>query len=157
MLHAFPQSKDPFGAHNIVTTVALLSLTAMSALAETPTGTNPDTGARYGHGPGVGESLPRSKTASNVINGKRQATVAPTLPKSCPGDDATADYLRAARASLIAGRSGQAQQSLEIAATRAPDRSVAQGETNVPSDCAMVSRGPKTLCRPWAAATTIRR
>jgi hypothetical protein len=126
----------------IVTAAALLSLTGVSALAQTPpSGTNPTTGARYGHEPGVGESLPHSDKASNISHGKQQAAVAPTLPKSGLGDNATsADYLRAARASLVAGHSGQAQQSLEMAETRALDRSVAQGETNVPSDSPMVSR-----------------
>ena len=44
------------------------------------------------------------------------------------------------RASLAAGRTGQAQQSLEMAETRALDRSVAQGQTNTPSDSQLVSR-----------------
>jgi len=40
----------------------------------------------------------------------------------------------------VAGHTGQAQQSLEMAATRALDRSVAQVETNAPSDNQLVSR-----------------
>jgi hypothetical protein len=56
------------------------------------------------------------------------------------GDDATTrDYLRAARASLVAGRTGQAQQSLEMAETRVLSRSVPQGQVNVPSDSQLVS------------------
>jgi hypothetical protein len=47
--------------------------------------------------------------------------------------------LRAARASLVAGHTGQAQQSLEMAETRALDRSVAQGQTSTPSDSQFVS------------------
>jgi hypothetical protein len=125
---------------NLVT-VALFGLTTMTALAQPPVGTNPATGARPGHDPGVGESLPRSDKASNINQANRHSAVAPTLPQSGLGHDATsADYLRAARASLLAGRGGQAQQSLEMAETRALDRSVRQGETSVPSDSQLVSR-----------------
>jgi hypothetical protein len=52
----------------------------------------------------------------------------------------TADYLKAARAALIAGRTGQAQQSLEMAETRSLDRSVTQGQTATPSDSQLVAR-----------------
>ncbi len=122
-------------------TVALFGLTSMSPIAQTAPGVDPATGARAGHEPGVGESLPRSDKASNISRGDRQTAIAPTLPRSGLGDDATSsDYLRAARASLVAGRSGQAQQSLEMAETRALDRSVPQGETNTPSDSQLVSR-----------------
>ena len=47
---------------------------------------------------------------------------------------------QAARASLVAGRTGQAQQSLEMAETRALDRVVPQGQTNAPSDSQIVAR-----------------
>ena len=47
-------------------TAALLALTALPALAQAPPGQNPTTGARPGHEPGVGESLPRSDKASNI-------------------------------------------------------------------------------------------
>jgi hypothetical protein len=124
----------------ILTTTALLGLSMMPALAQAPASVNPSFGGRPGHEPGVGESLPRSNKAGNISPGDRQS-VAPTLPGSGLGPDATsADYLRAARASLGAGRSGQAQQSLEMAETRALDRSVPQGETNTPSDSQLVSR-----------------
>ncbi len=64
-----------------------------------------------------------------------------TLPPSTMGENAaTHDYLRAARASLVAGQAGNAQQSLEMAETRALDRSVPIGRTVRPSENAMVSR-----------------
>jgi len=89
-------------------TMALLGLTTLSALAQTPPGMNPATGARPGHEPGIGDSLPLS-----------------TCPSSFIGENATTqDYLRAARASLVAGIACQAQQSLAMAETRALDRSV---------------------------------
>jgi len=109
-------------------TVALLGMTAMSALAQAPV-MDPATGARPGHVPGVGESLPLSDKASNIVPADTRSTIAPTLPASAVGENAGPyDYLRAARASLVAGRTGQAQQSLEMAETRALDRSVAQGQ-----------------------------
>ena len=49
-------------------TVALLAMTAHSAFAQTPSGVNPATGARPGHEPGVGESLPRSDKSSVSAN-----------------------------------------------------------------------------------------
>jgi hypothetical protein len=121
-------------------TAALLGMTALSALAQVPQGANPVTGARPGHEPGVGESLPLSNNARNIGPGDTRSTIAPTLPASSVGVNATTrDYLRDARASLVAGRTGQAQQSLEMAETRALGRSVAQGQTNVPSNSQLVA------------------
>lgn len=120
---------------------ALLAFTAMSALAQAPSVTNPATGARPGHEVGIGDSLPRSNKASNIVPADTQSNIAPTLPPSAIGDDAASrDYLRAARASLVAGRTGQAQQSLEMAETRALDRAVPQGQTDAPSNSQLVSR-----------------
>jgi len=122
-------------------TVALLSIAAVQALAQAPSGLDPATGARAGHQPGVGVSLPLSNKASNIGPADTQSTIAPTLPTPSVGETATTrEYLQAARASLVAGRTGQAQQSLEMAETRALDRSVAQGQTNAPSDSQMVAR-----------------
>jgi hypothetical protein len=108
---------------------------------QVPPGTNPATGARPGHEPGTGESLPLSNKASNIGPTDTRSTIAPTLPGPAAGEHATTqDYLRAARAALVAGRTGQAQQSLEMAETRSLDRSVAQGQTNTPSESQLVSR-----------------
>ena len=121
-------------------TVALLGMAALQALAQTPPGANPATGARPGHEPGVGVSLPLSDKASNIGPADTTSNIAPTLPASSAGPNATThDYLTAARASLVAGRTGQAQQSLEMAETRALSRSVPQGQTNTPSDSQLVS------------------
>jgi hypothetical protein len=122
-------------------TVALLSMTALSALAQVPSSLNPATGARPGHEVGIGDSLPRSDKASNIVAADTRSNIAPTLPSSTVGETAaTREYLRAARASLVAGRTGQAQQSLEMAETRALDRSVRPGQTDTPSDSQLVSR-----------------
>ncbi len=121
--------------------VALLGMTAMPALAQMPADANPATGARPGHQIGVGESLPLSNNASNIGAADTRSTIAPTLPASTIGNDGTSlDYLRAARASLVGGRTGQAQQSLEMAETRALDRSVAAGQTTAPSDSHLISQ-----------------
>lgn len=122
-------------------TAALLGMTAMPALAQAPSGLDSATGARPGHEVGIGNSLPLSDKASNTVPADTRSNIAPTLPPPAIGENAaTRDYLRAARASLVAGRTGQAQQSLEMAETRALDRSVPQGQTNAPSDSQLVSR-----------------
>jgi hypothetical protein len=124
-----------------VTTAVLLGMATLPALAQMPAGANPATGARPGHQIGVGESLPLSNHASNIVPGDTRSTIAPTLPRPSVGTGATThDYLAAARASLVAGRTGQAQQSLEMAETRMLDRSVAQDQTNVPSSNQTVAR-----------------
>jgi hypothetical protein len=120
---------------------ALLGMSALSALAQAPPLVDPATGARPGHEPGVGVSLPRSDNASNIARGDTRSAIAPTLPASGAGDSAaTSDYLKAARTALVAGRTGQAQQSLEMAETRALDRSVPQGQVGTPSDSPVVGR-----------------
>lgn len=118
----------------------VLSFAAMSALAQAPP-LDTMTGARPGHEPGIGESLPRSDNASNILSGNGRSGIAPTLPKAAIGEDgASRDFLVAARVALVAGRTGQAQQSLEMAETRSLDRSVPQGQTGVASDSTLVGR-----------------
>jgi hypothetical protein len=122
-------------------TAALLAMSVTAASADTPSSMQGATGARAGHEVGIGDSLPRSDKASNIMPGDTRSSIAPTLPPSAIGENqGPHDYLRAARASLVAGRTGQAQQSLEMAETRALDRSVPQGQTNTASDSQLVSR-----------------
>ena len=121
-------------------TVALLGMTAVSALAQAPV-MDPATGARPGHVPGVGTSMPQSDKASNIVPADTRSNIAPTLPASGVGENAGPyDYLRAARVSLVAGRTGQAQQSLEMAETRALDRSVAPDQAAAPSSSGFISQ-----------------
>lgn len=120
--------------------IALLNLSIWPALAQAPSTMDPSTGARAGHEPGVGISLPQSNKASNIGPTDTRSSIAPTLPEAGVGDNAaTAEFLRAARVALVAGRTGQAQQSLEMAETRALDRAVPQGQTNTPSDSPTVA------------------
>jgi hypothetical protein len=119
--------------------IVLLGMTTATALAQAP-GLD-STGARPGHEPGTGTSMPLSDKASNTTSADTRSAIAPTLPASSIGADATVhDYLTAARASLVAGRTGQAQQSLEMAETRALDRSVVKGQANVPDDSQVITR-----------------
>jgi hypothetical protein len=125
--------------HVTILTTALFGLGTVAALAQMPSTQNSATGARPGHEIGVGDSLPRSDRASNISAVDTRSAIAPTLPQSSAGDNATTgDYLRAARASLVAGRTGATQQSLEMAETRALDRSVEPGTTGGASDSQLV-------------------
>jgi hypothetical protein len=127
-------------------TVALLGLGVANAHAQTPAPQPPqaDTtmpGVRPGHVPGVGESLPLSNKASNIDATDTHAAIAPTLPSPAIGGDAGPDaYLHAARDSLVAGRTGEAQQALEMAETRVLDRVIPPGGTAAASDNNTVAR-----------------
>jgi hypothetical protein len=118
---------------------AMFGISTVAAVAQMPPAQNSTTGARPGHEIGFGDSLPRSDKASNITSRDTRSAVAPTLPRSMVGENATTvDYLRSARASLAAGHTGATRQSLEMAETRALDRSVAPGETDRPSDSKLV-------------------
>ncbi len=120
---------------------ALLTLAGVSALAQVPAITDPITGARPGHEPGVGESLPRSDRAGHILEGSPNMTVANTLPDPGIPEDATPiDYLRAARASLLVGHTGQAQQSLEMAETGALNAPVRSGAAAAAVNDGLIAR-----------------
>ena len=133
----------------------LAGLAGAPALAQTtvpvtqqgvPQGANPSTGARPGNDIGTGMSLPLGTHASNIDAGDTRSTIAPNLPSPSIGPNANAvDYLRAAQSALQAGRSGEAQQSLEMAQTRLLDRSVPMGQTNNPDDNPAVTQITQAL------------
>lgn len=103
-------------------------------------------GARPGHEPGSGISYPVSPRASNIDRGDSRSLIAPTLPTPALGAKAgPAEYLNAARISLAAGRTGEAQQALEMAQTRLLDRSVPYRGTTVPSGNPAVSQITEAL------------
>jgi hypothetical protein len=130
-----------------------LSFTVLAGLVGTPVlaqtsapGADPVTGARPGNDVGTGMSMPMGTRASNIDAGDTRSMIAPNLPSPSLGPDAgPADYLRAAQASLQAGRTGEAQQSLEMAQTRLLDRSVPMGQTNNPSDNPAVTQISQAL------------
>lgn len=91
------------------------------------------TGARPGNVIGTGESLPRGTVASNIGAADTRTSIAPNLPGPMVAPDAGAGaYLQAAPRALRHGKTGLAQQSLEMAETRLLDRSVPLGRADVP-------------------------
>jgi hypothetical protein len=118
----------------IMGVVMLMALSVRAWGQGLPAGVNPNTGARPGNEIGTGASLPYSNRASNIGPGDTRSTIAPNLPSPAVGEDSPVQaYLQAARSALIAGRTGEAQQALEMAETRALDRSVPLFETSTPS------------------------
>ncbi len=127
--------------------VLLIGLVGASAVAQPlPPGANPDTGARPGNEIGTGSSLPYSDKSSNITPQDTTSTIAPNLPSPPIGENASVrDYLVAARSALLQGRTGEAQQSLEMAETRALDRSVPLFQTNVPSSNPLIDEIEQAL------------
>ena len=110
-------------------------LAAMQAAAQ-PQGTD---GARPGNDIGTGMSLPRSDRASNLDSATTHSDLAPRLPSPPAGDDIQS-LLLAARAALAGGRTGEAQEALERAESRALDRSIPAGTERVPAAQALPGR-----------------
>jgi hypothetical protein len=107
-------------------------------------GVNPTTGARPGTGTGM--SPPMSGQAANITPQDTNAEIAAPLPEPPVGDNAAIhDYLLAARNALAEGRNGEAQEALEMAETRALDRSVPLFQTSTPSSDPMVERITQVL------------
>ena len=104
-----------------------------------------ETGARPGNVIGTGMSLPRSDSASNITATDTHSELAPTLPAP-PASDDIQSLLLAARQALQKGRTGEAQEALERAETRALDRSVPQGAERV------VDQGPLVRATQQARA-----
>jgi hypothetical protein len=110
--------------------------------SQPPPATDDAGGARPGHSPGIGQSLPLSNNASNNTTTDTTSTIAPTLPSTETGPAGTARaFLMEARAALVAtGRTGQAQQALEMAETRSLDRVVPPDESSGPSRSEVVGQ-----------------
>ncbi len=102
--------------------------------AASPSTTVPSGGAGPGYAVGAGSAEPMSNRAAN-IDRQDQAypRIAPNLPNPSVGEDASpAAYLHAAERALAAGRTGEAQEAMEMAQTRLLDRSVPYGQVNQP-------------------------
>lgn len=111
-----------------------------------PPGANPVTGARPGNDIGTGMSLPTSDQAGNITPQDTTSPIAARLPDPQVGDDAAIrDYLLNARGALATGRTGEAQEALERAETRALDRSVPLFQTSTPSNDPVVARITQVL------------
>jgi hypothetical protein len=115
--------------------VALLVLTAQVAGAQTAQAPV----ARPGNDIGTGQSLPLSSTAGNIVPG--QGLVAARLPVPAIDENAPpAAFIEAARRALAAGRTGEAQEAIERAESRALDRSVAPSQASNPSQQPLVQQ-----------------
>ncbi len=90
---------------------------------------NPRTGARYGHVPGIGQSVPFSTHASNIVPGDTHSQIAPNLvPKPPVGRNASMHaFLHSARRAIARGRTGEAQEALERAMTARLNRDQLRG------------------------------
>jgi hypothetical protein len=77
---------------------------------------------------------PTSSNASNIDGTDTSSPIAPALPApDLPMGSSPEAFLHAARAALATGRTGEAQQALEMAETRLLDRSTKLFQTNDPS------------------------
>jgi hypothetical protein len=120
-------------------TAALLGLTAVSALAQAPS-LDPSAGVPKGQVPGYEPGLPVSNKASNIVPADTRTAIAPALPQPAVGGNADPrDYLRAAHAALVAGKTGEAQASLEMAETRLLTRETTPDQAAMPSASPMVA------------------
>ena len=94
-------------------------LLATPALAAEPAFVRP------GNKIGTGQSLPLSSNASNLGAADTRTAIAPRLPSPLLAENASpAAFLHAAGQALAAGRTGEAQEALERAESRALSRSV---------------------------------
>jgi hypothetical protein len=120
--------------------------TAIAVGQPLPSGVSSATGARPGNEIGTGSSQPSSDKASNITPQDTRSDIAPNLPSPPIGAGASVrDYLVAARSALLQGRTGETQQALEMAETRALDRSVPLFQTNVPSSNPLIDQIEQAL------------
>jgi hypothetical protein len=125
-----------------LTAIAMLGLGTATALAQTPqaAGETQIPGIRPGHEPGIGQSFPLSDKASNITAADSKEPYAPTLPDTGLGENASPEaYLNVARDALEFGRTGQAQQALEMAETRLLAGDVLATQISNPSHSPRVS------------------
>jgi hypothetical protein len=116
--------------------LALMALMAGTAAAQMPPYTQ--SGARPGNDIGTGMSLPRSDTAGNINSATTHSVLAPNLP--VPGGPQTIrDLLLAARSALAGNRTGEAQEALERAETRALDRDIPAGTERIPAGGGLIA------------------
>ncbi len=94
---------------------------------------------RPGHIPGVGNSEPASTQASNIDRADTRSVIAPRLPTPQVGANATPEQLLGvAQRALNRHRTGEAQEALERAETRALDRSTAPQSASTPNSAPMI-------------------
>lgn len=106
--------------------VATSAIPGMRAAAQTATMSPP---------PGeLGGKQPMSNAASNIIPGGSHTNWAPSLPTPAVDDNAPPSaFLRAAEGAIAANHTGEAQEALERAESRALDRTVRPSKASQPS------------------------
>jgi alkylation response protein AidB-like acyl-CoA dehydrogenase len=115
------------------TSAAAISLFAVPVFAQTL----PPSGARPGNEIGTGQSLPLSSNASNISGAT--SLIAPRLPEPPISEDAPPSaFLDVARRALAAGRTGEAQEALERAESRALIRDVSPSRAGIASEQPLV-------------------
>ncbi len=106
-----------------------------------PAATAHDPDIRPGHVPGVGDSFPASRRASNIVPGDTHSPIAPRLPAPAGGPDVGPHtYLMDAQNALGAHQSGRAQEALERAETVMLQRSVPEEQASAPDQSAGVTQ-----------------
>ena len=89
----------------------------------------------------LGGKQPMSNTATNIGPSDTRTTYSPSLPAPPVDENAPpAAFLDAARNALAAGRTGEAQEALERAESRALDRSVKPSQAGEPSQQSLVTQ-----------------
>ncbi len=91
------------------------------------------------HPPHAFAQNPTSAQASNIVGADTASPIAPALPSPDLGPDASPlQILHAARGALATGRTGEAQEAMEMAETRLLDRSTPLFQTNDPSNSPLI-------------------
>ena len=114
-----------------------VAFAAGQALAQAPRATYD--GARPGNTPGTNNSLPTSDRASNINRSTAPSLIAPRLPEPAVGDSSSPrEFLMAARRALQANRTGEAQEAMERAESRALDGNILASSMGEPSRQSMI-------------------
>jgi hypothetical protein len=108
----------------------------------------------------TGDVRATSNDASNISSADTRSNIAPALPEPNAAGDTAEAYLMAARTAIQGGRTGEAQEALERAESRALDRDVAPSEANDPDPSAMTrqigdARQALSVGNPQAALQAI--
>ncbi len=114
--------------------VALAALLAARSAMAQPATPPYETGARPGNEIGTGQSLPLSDKASNTNAGDTKNVIAPRLPTPQVSESSgPRDFLIAARQALATNQTGEAQEALERAESRALEGNILASDIAMPS------------------------
>lgn len=112
---------------NAARTALVFAVIAAPALAASPPAPTPN--------------APLSSTSSNITPSDTHSTIAPILPVPDLSENAPPRaFLEVARRAIAAGRTGEAQEALERAESRALDRSVRPSQAGLPSKQSLVAQ-----------------